>query len=145
MKRVLRIYKDNMEFLKAVTHLTYETRREFYRLWSNLLRPSNLTRTALEKRYEYKEEEEIEGIQKKSLDFLSRLYDSCKGDQSKQFDMYEIGRELEYDEFETELIVETLSRAELIKHQKSSDRVAITPYGIIMIRGEITVGYAPIH
>lgn len=145
MRRVLEIYKDNMEFLKAVTHITYETRREFYRLWSNLLRLGNLTRSALEKRYEYKEEEEIEGIQKKSLDFLSRLYDSCKGDQSRQFDMYEIGKELEYDEFETELIVETLSRAELIRHEKSFDKITITPYGIMMIKGDVTVGYAPIH
>jgi hypothetical protein len=145
MKRVLEMYKDNMEFLKAVTHLTYETRREFYRLWSNLLRSSNLTGPTLEKRYVYKEEEEIDGIQKKSLDFLSRLYDSCKGDQSRQFDMYEIGKELEYDEFETELIVETLSRVELIRHEKSSDEVRITPYGIMTVKGEITVGYAPIH
>lgn len=141
MKRVLEIYKDNMEFLKAVTHLTYETQLEFYRLWSHLLRPAALA-YPLEDNYEM---ERVEGIQKKALNFLSKLYDLYRDEQSKQFDMYEIGKELEYDEFETELIVETLSRAELIKHQKSSDRVAITPYGIMIINGEITVGYAPIH
>ncbi len=141
MKRVLEIYKDNMKFLKAVTHITYETQLEFYRLSSHLLRPADLAHP-LEDNYGM---ERVEGIQKKALNFLSKLYDLYRDEQFKQFDMYEIGKELEYEEFETELIVETLSRGELIKHQKSSDRVAITPYGIMIINGEITVGYAPIH
>jgi hypothetical protein len=142
MKRVLEIYKDNIKFLNAVTHLTYETQRELYHIWSDLLKPSNPARPVLERKHE---EEKVEGIQKKSVDFLSRLYDLCTGDQARQFDMYKVGEELEYEEFETELIVETLSRAELIRHEKSSNRVAITPYGIMTVKGEITVGYAPIH
>ncbi|MGE5445153.1 MAG: hypothetical protein ACM3SR_11225 [Ignavibacteriales bacterium] len=142
MKRVLQVYKDNIEFLKTTVHLTYETLSEFYRLWSHLLRPADLVHPSLERKHE---EEKIEGIQKKVLDFLSELYGLCKDDQSKEFNMYDIGKELEYDEFETELIVETLSRAELIRHDKSSDEVRITPYGIMTVKGEVTVGYAPIH
>ncbi|GEM_PF-3600300 len=142
MNLVLEVYKDNIEFLKTTVHLTYETLSEFYRLWSDLLKPSNPARPVLERKHE---EERIEGIQKKALGFLSKLYDLSKDDQSKQFSMHDIGKELEYDEFETEIIVETLARAELIRHEKSSDGVRITPYGIMTVKGEITVGYAPIH
>ena len=59
--------------------------------------------------------------------------------------MYEIGERLGFDEFETELIVENLASAELISHQSNSDKVAITPYGIMTINGEIRIGYAPVH
>jgi len=59
--------------------------------------------------------------------------------------MYEIGERLGFDEFETELIVENLADSELISHQKSSDEVSITPYGIMTIQGEIRIGYAPVH
>jgi hypothetical protein len=59
--------------------------------------------------------------------------------------MYEIGKRLGFDQFETELIVENLNRAELISHQNNSDKVSITPYGIMTIRGEIRIGYAPVH
>ena len=142
MNPVLEVYKDNVEFLKGIMYLAYETQREFYRLWYTLLRPANLTQPVLERK---DEEGKEEGIQKKVLDFLSRLYDLCEGEHSTQFNMYDIGKELEYDEFETELIVETLSRAELIRHDKSSDEVRITPYGIMTVKGEVTVGYAPIH
>jgi hypothetical protein len=142
MKRVLEIYKDNIKFLQNVTKLAYETRREFYHIWSDLLKPSSPARPILERKHE---EEKIKRTQKKVLDFLSKLYDLSKGDPSEEFNMYEIGKELEYDEFETELIVETLTRAELIRHVKSSDTVAITPYGIMTVKGEVTVGYAPIH
>jgi hypothetical protein len=141
MNLVLEVYKDNIEFLKTTVHLTYETLSEFYHLWSQLLKPADPAHP-LERKHE---EERIEGIQKKALNFLSELYGLCKDDQFKEFNMYEIGKELEYDEFETELIVETLARAELIRHEKSSDRVAITPYGIMTVKGEVTVGYAPIH
>ena len=143
MKRALEIYKDNIEFLETVTKLAYETRREFYNLWSDLLKPSSAVRSVLQRKYE--EEESVEGIQKKALHFLSKLYGLSKGDQSKQLSMYKIGEGLGYDSSETVSIVETLSRAEMLRRDKSSDRVTITPYGIMTIRGEITVGYAPIH
>ncbi|MER3447812.1 MAG: hypothetical protein C4291_13715 [Candidatus Dadabacteria bacterium] len=141
MNLVLELYKDNIEFLKTTVYLTYETLSEFYRLWSHLLGPTDLTHT-LKDNYR---EESVEGIQKKAFNFLSKLYDLCESDQTKGFNMYEIGDELGYSTSEAEFIVETLSRAELIRHEKSSNEVRITPYGIMTIKGEITVGYAPIH
>ncbi len=86
----------------------------------------------------------VERIQENALKFLSKLYSLCKDQQSKQFNMYEIGKKLGYDATETEYITETLSRTELIRYEKSSNKVTITTYGIMMTKGEITVGYAPI-
>lgn len=86
----------------------------------------------------------VEGIQGKALNFLSKLYSLCKDEQYKQFNIYEIGKKLGYNTAETEYIVETLSRPELIRYEKSSNKVTITTYGIMMTKGEITVGYAPI-
>lgn len=134
------IYKDNFIYLKRVTHLIYETLGEYQHLWFNLIKTVN---PPLER--EYEDDEELAGIQVKGHLFLSELYRLCKEDQSKEFNMYEIGKRLGFDQFETELIVENLNRAELISHQKNSDKVSITPYGIMTIRGEIRIGYAPVH
>jgi len=134
------IYKDNFVYLKNLTHLIYETLGEYQHLWFNLIKPAN---PPLER--EYEEDEELAGIQVKGHLFLSELYRLCKEDQSKEFNMYEIGKRLGFDQFETELIVENLNRAELISHQNNSDKVSITPYGIMTIRGEIRIGYAPVH
>jgi hypothetical protein len=137
------IYKNNIDFLRSITHLFYETLGEYQYLWFNLIRPVNPAESPLERSYD--EGESVEGIQKKGHLFLSELYGLCRGDQSRGFNMYEIGESLGLDEFETEDIVENLSRAELIRHDKSSDKVSMTPYGIMIIKGEITVGYAPVH
>jgi len=134
------IYKDNFIYLKNLTQLIYETLGEYQHLWFNLIKPVN---PPLER--EYEDDEELPGIQKKGHLFLSELYRLCKEDQSKEFNMYEIGERLGFDEFETELIVENLANSELISHQKSSDEVSITPYGIMTIKGEIRIGYAPVH
>ena len=134
------IYKDNFVYLKNLTHLIYETLGEYQHLWFNLIKP---VIPPLER--EYEDDEELAGIQVKGHLFLSELYRLCKEDQSKGFNMYEIGKKLGFDEFETELIVENLNRAELISHQNNSDKVSITPYGIMTIRGEIRIGYAPVH
>ena len=134
------IYKDNFVYLKNLTQLIYETLGEYQHLWFNLIKP---VIPPLER--EYEDDEELPGIQKKGHLFLSELYRLCKEDQSKGFNMYEIGKKLGFDEFETELIVENLNRAELISHQNNSDKVSITPYGIMTIRGEIRIGYAPVH
>ncbi len=91
------------------------------------------------------EEEQTEGVQEKSNNYLHTLYILSQGDQSKQFDMYEIGEANGYRTVETDSIVETLSRSELLYHDKLSHKVSITPYGIMITKGEITVGYAPIH
>ena len=134
------IYKDNFIYLKRVTHLIYETLGEYQHLWFNLIKPVN---PPLER--EYEDDEELAGIQVKGHLFLSELYRLCKEDQSKEFNMYEIGKRLGFDQFETELIVENLNRAELISHESHSGKVAITPYGIMIINGEIRIGYAPVH
>ncbi len=139
MKPVQYIYKDNIKFLQSITGLAYKALDEYCHLWFNLLKPINFTQ------HGNYEEEEVEGIQKKTLSFLSMLHDLCKSTQTKQFDMYKIGKGLGYDVSETEHIVENLSRSELIRHDKSSDKVAISPYGIMLINGEVAVGYAPIH
>jgi len=135
------IYKDNFVYLKNLTQLIYETLGEYQHLWFNLITP---VIPPTEREYE-DDDEELPGIQKKGHLFLSELYRLCKEDQSKEFNMYEIGERLGFDEFETELIVENLANSELISHQKSSDEVSITPYGIMTIKGEIRIGYAPVH
>jgi len=135
------IYKDNFVYLKNLTQLIYETLGEYQHLWFNLITP---VIPPTEREYE-DDDEELPGIQKKGHLFLSELYRLCKEDQSKEFNMYEIGERLGFDEFETELIVENLANSELISRQKSSDEVSITPYGIMTIRGEIRIGYAPVH
>jgi hypothetical protein len=134
------IYKDNFVYLKNITQLFYETLGEYQHLWFSLIKPLN---PRLERPYEGGDE--IEGIQKKGHIFLSELYGLSNEDISKEADMYEIGQRLGFDEFETELIVENLSDAELIKHDKDTYKIAITPYGIMIIKGEIPIGYAPIH
>lgn len=90
------------------------------------------------------ENEGVERIQEKAFEFLSNLYSLCKDEQPKQFDMYVVGKMLGYNATETECIVETLSRAELIRAEKSSCRVAIATYGIMVTKGEITARYAPL-
>jgi hypothetical protein len=133
------IYKNNYVYLKNITHLVYETLSVYQNLWVNLIKPIN---PPSESRYE---DDELVGIQRKGNIFLSELYALSKEDDAKELDMYEIGKTLKFDEFETELIVENLADAELIRHEKDSDKVAITPYGIMTMKGEIPVGYAPIH
>ncbi len=96
---------------------------------------------AVEKSYE---DERVNEIQEKALKFLSKLYSPCKDGEPKEFDMYVTGKNLGNNATETEYIVNTLSRAELIKHDKTSDRISITNYGIMIMKGAITVGYAPI-
>jgi hypothetical protein len=134
------IYKDNFIYLKRITHLFYEILGEYQNLWFNLIKPVNP-----HSEIEYEEDEELPGIQKKGHIFLSELYRLSKEDQSKEFNMYEIGERVGFDEFETKLIVENLTDSELISHQDNSDKISITPYGIMTIRGEIRIGYAPVH
>src|SRR3990172_8855766 len=80
------IYKDNFVYLKNLTHLIYETLGEYQHLWFNLIKP---VIPPLER--EYEDDEELPGIQVKGHLFLSELYRLCKEDQSKGFNMYEIG------------------------------------------------------
>jgi hypothetical protein len=133
------IYKNNFVYLKKVTHLAYEVLSEYQHLWFNLIKPVNSP-----SEIEY-DDEELSGIQIKGDLFLSELHRLCKEDQFEKFNMHEIGKRLGFDEFETELVVENLSDSELIKHESQTDNVTITPYGIMTMKGEIPIGYAPIH
>jgi hypothetical protein len=94
-----------------------------------------LANQVLEKNYEY---EYVKRIQGKAFKFLAVLR-PCKGEQPKEFDMYEIGKNLRCTPTETEYIVETLSCAELIRHERDSCQVAITTYGILFSLQNLTI------
>lgn len=136
------IYKENIEFLRRVIHLTYETIDECNHLLFNFLKPVGIPKHDWTQKFD---EEKIESIQRNAFRFLSLLYDLYGGERSSQFDMYEVGKRLGYDTSETEYIVETLARSELISHEKDSRNVSITSYGIMTVNGDINVGYAPVH
>lgn len=136
------MYQDNIKLLNTTMHLAYETINSYQNLWFKLLEAVSLPELGSEKRHRG---DEIEGIQQKANSFLYKLYNLVRDDQSKQCNMYKIGKLLGYGVHETEKVVEILSRGEPISHKKSSDKVGITPYAIMIIKGEITVGYAPIH
>jgi hypothetical protein len=136
------IYKENIEFLRRVIHLTYKTIDECNDLFFNFLKPLAIPRQDVTKKFD---EEKIESIQRNAFRFLSLLYDLCGGERFSQFDMYEVGKRLSYDTSETEYIVETLARSELISHEKDSRNVSISSYGIMTLNGDINVGYAPVH
>ncbi len=121
MRLVQEIYKDHVSFLKNTMRLAYKTIGEYNLLLFNLIKPARLLRPALGSKYA---EEKIDGIQSKASNYLSKLYSLSKGDQSRQFDIYEIGKKLGYEASETESIVENLSRSELIRNEKASSKVA---------------------
>ncbi len=77
-------------------------------------------------------------IQEKAFKFLSKLC-PCKGEEPKEFDMYVIGKNLRCNATETEYIIETLSRAELIRYDRDSCKVAITTYGILFSLQNLTL------
>jgi hypothetical protein len=136
------IYKDNIEFLRRVIHLTYETIDECNHLLFDFLKPFAIPRQEITKKFD---EEKIESIQRNGFRYLSLLYDLSGGEDSVRFDMYEIGKRLGYDTSETDYIVETLDRSELINREKNSPKISISPYGIMTVKGDINVGYAPVH
>ena len=136
------MYKENIEFLRRVIHLTYETIDECNHLLFNFLKPVAIPRQDVTKKFD---EEKIESIQRNGFRFLSLLYDLSGGEESVRFDMHEVGKRLGYDTLETEYIVETLDRSELISREKDSHNVSISPYGIMTVKGDINVGYAPVH
>jgi hypothetical protein len=82
--------------------------------------------------------EGVERIQEKAFKFLSELC-PCKGEEPKEFDMYVIGKNLRCNATETEYIIETLSRAELIRYERDSCKVAITTYGILFTLQNLTL------
>lgn len=84
------------------------------------------------------ENEGVERIQEKAFKFLSKLC-PCKDEEPKEFDMYVIGKNLRCSATETEYIVKTLSRAELIRYERDSCKVAITTYGILFSLQNLTI------
>ena len=76
----------------------------------------------------------LKQIEENSLKFLFELYSRCKDNQSKECNIYEVGRKLKYNENETEHAVEELYKADLVKHEKGSDKVSITPKGTKIVR-----------
>lgn len=142
MSLVQELYEDNIKFFNNMIRLAYTTFDEYSKLLSNMLKPVGSRHPALGTKGG---EVEIEGIQTKSSNYLSILYGLSEGDQSKAFDIYKIGKILGYETSEVDYIVETLSRSELISREKAAGNISITPYGIMVINGDIRVGYAPIH
>ena len=142
MNKIQDIYKDNLKFMRLVLNSTYDVIGKGQDLWINLLKP--IKRSTKVARRDIKQEQ-IEGIQSKGDRFLSELYALSQANQNQGFNMYEIGEAIGFDEFETEEIVNNLSRAEMIKRDKSSEDVFITPYGIMINNRDIIVGYAPVH
>lgn len=142
MKLVQELYEDNINFVNHMIRLAYTTLDEYSRLLLNMIKPVSPPQPALGTKGR---EVEIEGIQTKSSNYLSILYGLSEGDQSKAFDMYEIGKMLGHETSEVDYIVENLCRSELISREKASGNISITPYGIMTINGDINVGYAPIH
>lgn len=137
------IRTENMKFMKTALSSAYSALGKCQRLWIDLLRPLRPSKKSRARKS--KKAQEIDAIQSKGDRFLSRLYRLGKADHNQPFNMYEIGKAIGLGEFETEEIVNNLARAELIKRDKASEGVVITPYGIMIKDGDIIVGYAPVH
>jgi len=132
------IYNDNFNYLKLFINTTYDAIDNYQNLWLNLINPD-------ESSSESKREDQIEGIQINGDRFLSELYHLSKGDQSKAFDLFLLGENLGFNRLDTEKIVSNLTRAELIRQNRATNAVSLTPYGLMTKKGQITVGYAPVH
>lgn len=145
MNKIQDIYNENLRFMRLVLNYTYDAIGKGQDFWINLLNPPKPSTNIVRRGNSDYRGEQIERIQSKGDRFLSELYALSKADENRGFNMYEIGEGIGLDEFETEVIVDNLSRAELIKRDKSSEDVSITPYGIMINNGDIVVGYAPVH
>ncbi|MDA2920713.1 hypothetical protein MYX76_14695 [Desulfobacterota bacterium AH_259_B03_O07] len=135
------IYNDNFRSLNIFFNANYDIIGKYQSLWFNLLKPLKTTKPLLKRCLE---EQYLEGIQRKGARFLSELYDLSEFNHTRGFNMYDIGKRIGFDRSDTDEIVNNLSRAEMIRRDKSSDEVFITPYGIMINNRDITVGYAPI-
>lgn len=136
------IWKDNISYAKSITRSTYRFLGKYRDFWFKLLKPIKPSNGIEETRIN---NEPLDGIQVKGDQFLNELGRLSNLDESKGFDKYEIGARIGFSKEETDYIVGNLSRAELIKQDKTLDEIFITPYGIMTKRGDITVGYAPVH
>ena len=72
----------------------------------------------------------IEEMKKKRFQFLYRLYELSEGDESKWFNMFQIGEKLGFDSDLTEKIAQYLKGEGLIEFQGISGIIGITHRGI---------------
>ena len=142
INKIQDIYGENLRFVRLVLNSTYDVVGKGQALLIDLLNPAKPSARIVTRDYN---DEPIEDIQSKGDRFLSRLYALSNADQNRAFNMYEIGEAIGFDEFETEEIVNNLSRAELVKRDKPSEDVYLTPYGVMINNRDIIVGYAPVH
>ncbi|HEX3034592.1 MAG TPA: hypothetical protein VHT73_05575 [Thermodesulfobacteriota bacterium] len=82
-------------------------------------------------------------IEGQRLNFLSALFALCGENISKEYNLYEVGRQCGYNTAETKQIVEELSNSDLIKVQEGSDKILITPKGIEMMKRTIEYSNNP--
>ncbi len=78
-------------------------------------------------------------IRIKGLHFLSELYSLCGEDTSKEYNIYEIGRGCGCNVVETKRITKELFTLDLVRNNRGYDEVSITPKGIALIKGKVTV------
>lgn len=142
MENLKDIFKDNLSHARLMTNTYYRFLGKYQDFCLKLLKPIKPPKGIKEKKIN---EEPLDGIQVKGDQFLNELSRVSNLDGSKGFNRYEIGAGIGLNKEETDYIVENLSRAELIEEDKASDEIYITPYGIMTKKGEITVGYAPVH
>ena len=82
-------------------------------------------------------------IEGQRLNFLSELFALCGEDTSKEYNLYEVGRQCGYNVTETKQVVEELSNSDLIKVQQGSDKISVTPKGIEMMKRTIEYSNNP--
>ncbi len=72
----------------------------------------------------------IEQKKKQRFEFLEKLYKETNGSESYMVNMWELGKELEYDRETTSNIVEYLQGEDLLVPRALGGGIAITHYGI---------------
>lgn len=80
-----------------------------------------------------------EPIRTKSLHFLSELFSLCGEDTSREYNVYEIGRGCGCNVVESKRITKELFTLDLIRNNRGFEEVSITPKGIALLKGEITI------
>ena len=78
----------------------------------------------------------IEEIQKKRFQFLHKLYELTEGDRSIAFDMYQIGKELDFDEDLTDKITQYLEGEGLIRNEL--DYLSMSHIGVREVEEALT-------
>lgn len=80
----------------------------------------------------------INEIKKKRFQFLNRMYNSSGGDENKSLSMWDIGKDLDFDEKSIEIIVQYLKGEGLIEHRSIGGFIAISHWGIREIENALS-------